>query len=173
MLVADSLLHLGQRLGGRDCFRTALRAEPPEIEQGFHRQVVGACALFRQLLGDTDQLEDRRGHWLAAVGGQRVEALDIGVAAVGRHLPIDLREDLLDLAPDLRRRRKTGLAQVGDRVSAAHGRAAEAFHGVAVAAAGQYAGQHHHSNQPPLQQHLHLLKPPRHTAKASHYAIEL
>jgi hypothetical protein len=52
-------------------------------------------------------------------------------------LPIDIREDFLDCLSNFDRSGKIGVTDVFDRVRAAHGRAAETFHGAAVAAAGQ------------------------------------
>ncbi len=98
-----------------------------------------ALRLSIPLLTDADQFEDRRGHCLTMVGGQLVEAFDIGVAAVGRHLPVDVGQDLFDFNLDSGRSRKTGVAYVLDRPGAAHGRAAEGFQGIVVAAAGQGA----------------------------------
>ncbi|MNT33311.1 hypothetical protein D3C72_1692330 [compost metagenome] len=50
-------------------------------------------------------------------------------------MPVNISEDLLDLDTDFVRRRKAGMAHILDRISAAHGRAAEALQSVAVAAA--------------------------------------
>ncbi|MNR49391.1 hypothetical protein D3C85_1687560 [compost metagenome] len=93
--------------------------------------------MHRQLLANANQFKDWRGHDLTLVGGHGVEALDVRITAVGRHLPVDIREDFLDCLPNLDRIGKIGVTDVFDRVRAAHGRAAEAFHSAAVAAAGQ------------------------------------
>ncbi|MCY1437177.1 hypothetical protein D9M71_533280 [compost metagenome] len=50
-------------------------------------------------------------------------------------MQVHVSEDLLDLDTDFARCRKAGMAYVLDRISAAHGRAAEAFEGVVVATA--------------------------------------
>jgi hypothetical protein len=107
------------------------------------------------LFTHADQFEDGRGHFLTAIGGQVIEALDIRIAAVGRQLPVDVSEDFFHLDTNICRRRETGTAHVLDRIRAAHGRAAKAFHGVAVAAGGQHDDQSHKTKQPPIQQTLH------------------
>ncbi|MNG21394.1 hypothetical protein D3C84_1057500 [compost metagenome] len=71
-------------------------------------------------------------------------------------MPVNVSEDLLNLDADLVRRRKAGMAHILDRISAAHGRAAEGFQSVAVAAGGQHDDQSPKAMQPPLEQILHL-----------------
>ncbi|MNL11186.1 hypothetical protein D3C87_1320130 [compost metagenome] len=93
------------------------------------------------------------------VGGQLVEAFDVGVTAVGRHLLIDFSQDLFDFAADFCRSGSTSLAHVLDRPSAAHGRAAEAFQRVAVTAGGQRTHQRQKKNLPTVQKISPLLTP--------------
>ena len=104
--------------------------------------------MFRQLLADADQFEDRRGHFLTAIGGQIVEAFDVRVAAIGRHLLIDFGEDLFYFGLHRFRPGRGGMPYVLNGITTAHGRAVEAFQTVAVATTGQNAGQHHKPTPP-------------------------
>ncbi len=100
----------------------------------------------RQLLTHADQLQDRARHDLTAVGRQRVETLDVRVAAIGRELPIHFGEDAFHFGLHRFHSGPGGMSDVLNGIVTAHGRAVEAFQGVAVAATRQHAGQHHKPN---------------------------
>jgi len=146
MPMAHPLSRLGDLLGAGHLLSTRLRAKAPEVEQGLQGQVEGAGALQRQLLAEAHQLQQRLRHDLTTVGRRGIEATDQRVAAVGRQLLIDLGQDRLSRRLGFGQGRPGAVAQILDRVTAAHGRAGKLLD--LLAATQQTDATQQHNQQP-------------------------